>query len=407
MAGLLDLTDDPQTLGLLSLGLRLMSTPGRFGTALGQSGLGAIGDMQQARTAQEQRKSRAMQEQLMMQQLEAAKRQQAEQEAAKAKQAQDAALMRRLLNQPVESQFGGVGPGVPMRNTGVDPSTFLAQGGSMEALPQALMLNQALRPAAPKLTVSKPGDIARTETGEVAWQNPTPAEKPDMTPLAKLIAERDALPPGHPARPIYDARIAKETTHQPATSVTVNPEKAFAQAIGGVAAKNIEAGQDAAMAAQNTLGLVNNVRKAVKEGEVILGPGATVRQAGMRVGQLIGVGGNESADTLARTKAVEQGLAGLELEAAALMKGQGQITEAERKIIARAAAGKIEELTPQELDVALGAIERNAQRKIKAHQKMTQQIPATAAGSLAPLLEVPQPEANRVRRYNPATGKIE
>lgn len=71
MSGLLNLTDDPQTLGLLSLGLRLMSNPSRrFGAALGQSGLGAIGDIQQAQASQEQRKARALQEQLIRQQIE-------------------------------------------------------------------------------------------------------------------------------------------------------------------------------------------------------------------------------------------------------------------------------------------------------------------------------------------------
>ena len=61
MPGLLDLVDDPQQLGLLSLGLRLMSTPGKFGAALGQAGMGALGDVQQARQAMEARKLREQQ----------------------------------------------------------------------------------------------------------------------------------------------------------------------------------------------------------------------------------------------------------------------------------------------------------------------------------------------------------
>ena len=43
------LTDDPRQQGLLSLGLRLMSTPGKFGQAFGQAGLGAMGDMKAAK----------------------------------------------------------------------------------------------------------------------------------------------------------------------------------------------------------------------------------------------------------------------------------------------------------------------------------------------------------------------
>lgn len=68
MPGLLDLVDDPNQLGLLSLGLRLMSTPGKFGAALGQAGMGALGDVQQARSALEARKLR--EQQMRFQQLQ-------------------------------------------------------------------------------------------------------------------------------------------------------------------------------------------------------------------------------------------------------------------------------------------------------------------------------------------------
>lgn len=59
--GLLDVMDDPRSMGLLSLGLRLMSTPGKFGTALGQAGMGAMGDYQAAVQTAEQRKFREQQ----------------------------------------------------------------------------------------------------------------------------------------------------------------------------------------------------------------------------------------------------------------------------------------------------------------------------------------------------------
>ena len=55
---LLDLTDDPKTMGLLSLGLRLMSTPGKFGQAFGQAGMGALGDVQAVAQNLERKKQR-------------------------------------------------------------------------------------------------------------------------------------------------------------------------------------------------------------------------------------------------------------------------------------------------------------------------------------------------------------
>ena len=70
-SGLLGLSEDPQTMGLLSLGLRLMSSPDRrFSAALGKSGLGALSDVQQAQALQEQRRRQALQEASMKQQME-------------------------------------------------------------------------------------------------------------------------------------------------------------------------------------------------------------------------------------------------------------------------------------------------------------------------------------------------
>jgi hypothetical protein len=67
--GLLDMIDDPQQMGLLSLGLRLMSTPGKFGAALGQAGMGALGDVQTVRAAAEQKKQRELQQLLLQAQI--------------------------------------------------------------------------------------------------------------------------------------------------------------------------------------------------------------------------------------------------------------------------------------------------------------------------------------------------
>jgi hypothetical protein len=49
---------------------------------------------------------------------------------------------------------------------------------------------------------------------------PAMPDKDAGSPLAKLIAERDKFPPGHPARKVYDNAITKATTHQPGVSVS-------------------------------------------------------------------------------------------------------------------------------------------------------------------------------------------
>lgn len=101
MPGLLDLTDDPQQMGLLSLGLRLMSTPGKFGTALGQAGLGALGDLQQARSVLEARKLR--EQQMKFQQAQEQRAAAAEQRlAALAPLQQEAAVLQLRQAQEAE-----------------------------------------------------------------------------------------------------------------------------------------------------------------------------------------------------------------------------------------------------------------------------------------------------------------
>jgi len=50
---------------------------------------------------------------------------------------------------------------------------------------------------------------------------PDPAK---MSPVAQLMSEMNALPPGDPRRAIYQNAISKATTHQPGTTVTVQPD---------------------------------------------------------------------------------------------------------------------------------------------------------------------------------------
>lgn len=110
MPGLLDLVDDPQQLGLLSLGLRLMSTPGKFGTALGQAGMGAIGDMQQARQAMEARKLREQQGQMQTLQMLALKQQMEDAKRARER----AAALEQSRGSFLDSIDPNMGPAMPM-----------------------------------------------------------------------------------------------------------------------------------------------------------------------------------------------------------------------------------------------------------------------------------------------------
>jgi hypothetical protein len=409
MAGLLDFlnTGDPQrdaaiSRGLLTAGLQLMQSKGKFLPALSQGGMAGLGGYEHEVNRQLAAKRIGLQDQYLANQIDTQKRE---------------AELAKLPNQFYTSgqgvdATGGMDTDASNPNNIGSPSFDLP--GYIKALyskapVQALQLQQAVRKQGPTAhTVAADGKIVFTdESGRVVSEitNPKPTEEKltdDMREF-EFAQKRGEVPAG-----VTFTEWMRGNKKAGATNIAINPEKAFLQALGPIAAKTIEASHDAATAAQSSNATISNIRESLSKGNVILGPGSEVRRTGMRIGQILGVGGKGSAESLANTKAVEQGLAQIELDAAQLMKGQGQITEAERAIIRRAAAGDIQSLTVSELDVALKAIERNNTQKINTHNSRMKNLPQSS-GPLNPLLQAPPPPqaTPRVRRYNPETGLIE
>lgn len=66
--------------------------------------------------------------------------------------------------------------------------------------------------------MSVPAGGSVYQGGKIVATAPEKTQAPKASPLAELLAERDALPQGDPRRAVYDARIAKDTTHAPAAS---------------------------------------------------------------------------------------------------------------------------------------------------------------------------------------------
>jgi hypothetical protein len=93
-----------------------------------------------------------------------------------------------------------------------------------------------------------------------------------------------------------------------------------------------------------------------------------------RVGSTLGITGQTVQETLNRTTEALQGLASLELNAAQQMRGQGAITEGERALIARAAAGNLQQLTAGEVVSLLNALDKVSTRKIETHKRNVQRL---------------------------------
>jgi hypothetical protein len=194
-----------------------------------------------------------------------------------------------------------------------------------------------------------PASLAEaTRTGDISKLDPI--EKPTAgSPLSRLIAERNALPLGSPARAIYDDAIRKETTTAPGVSVTVGDKTAnkYADAIAeGVAKQDL----DAIAAGDSAIGQIESsyrVRDLLKQNP-ITGTGAQARlgfekalaTAGFTKGDRASVTENLSAELAKTTLAA--------VRTSGLGSGQG-FTDKDRQFLERAAAGQID-LTPANLN---------------------------------------------------------
>lgn len=183
MPGLLD---DPKNYGLLSLGLRLMSTPGKFGTALGQSGLGALGDMQTAAQLQERRQSLDSRQKMDAQQMQMMQLQYEQAQEAQRKQQAMQALAQQFARSPQQNAMAANG-GPTNAAAGAIPSTqpsFDFQGYSQALAgvdPMASMsMQQLLKKDDAPVMVPEGGSLF-TKTGK---------------PLAMGTPKADSVPSG-------------------------------------------------------------------------------------------------------------------------------------------------------------------------------------------------------------------
>ena len=200
MQGLLGPMDDPQSAGLLSLGLRLMSTPGNFGSALGSAGLGAMGDMQQARQMQQRNKQaeqQALMQKLQMEQILEQARRQKEADALRA-----AAEQRR--GSYLDSINPSAGPSMPM-----NPAAAMSAGLNASEIEQ-------LSPASAKPIIV--GDtVLDPRTFKPLYQAPQKAEKLPEALRALAAVYGEGSPEYQQAARQYASKL---TTHQPGVSVS-------------------------------------------------------------------------------------------------------------------------------------------------------------------------------------------
>lgn len=189
----------------------------------------------------------------------------------------------------------------------------------------------------------------------------------------------------------YEIRKAGAGAARMSNNISVNTEKSFLNEIAGGMGKQVDASLAQARGASDSLRTIGQLGDILNSGKVMAGPATKPAMLLTQLGSQLGLAGKDANETLQKTRAAMQQMAQLELDAAAQMKGQGQITENERDIIRRAASGDIS-MTLPELKTLTASLEKTARYRIERHNQNVQPLLANPnAAALAPFLTVPSP----------------
>jgi hypothetical protein len=160
----------------------------------------------------------------------------------------------------------------------------------------------------------------------------------------------------------------------------------FVAGVGGDISKTLSEMTAGARSANDTLKNIEQMLPALDK--AIVGPAADYRTAMLRIGQQLGIAGADANEQLANTRVVVQGLAQRELDEAAQMRGQGGLTEGERAILRRAAAGD-QTLSAAEIRQALSTAQRVARGRLATQQDYLQRAQKIQGfEQFAPMYEV-------------------
>jgi hypothetical protein len=198
--------------------------------------------------------------------------------------------------------------------------------------------------------------------------------------------------------------LAKKT---PGTNVTVKTGEGVAAQVGGML-------KDANIQAQGAniqIDAADRVISAVDTGKIIAGTFATPQLRLAQFGQVLGVTGKDTAETIANTRQAIRGFAELTLQGRKSMRGEGAITESEGKLAEKAFSGDIDSLTPAEIRQIANASKRVAEYSISEYNRKLDIIGRNP--DLKDVVEIyrvnpiqPMKQGN-IKRFNPATGKVE
>lgn len=239
-----------------------------------------------------------------------------------------------------------------------------------QGLPEILKMSQAAEEYGPPTPVVMNGKTVMVQYNKQGQPRiaqgvmPYEAQSPDIRAVEYIGGQTLAGtgPTGISQVGEYRKQIA------PTTKVDVKLPPGPSQFMAGVGTETARVLGELTAGARSANDTLINVEKMLPAlDKAILGPAADYRTAMLRIGQQLGVAGADANEQLANTRIVVQGLAQQELDAAAQMRGQGSLTEGERGILRRAAAGD-QTLSAAEIRQALASAQKTARYRLTAQE---------------------------------------
>ena len=214
-------------------------------------------------------------------------------------------------------------------------------------------------------------------------------EKPEKNAI-KVVVDKTS-PTGYSYQDLLSGQTYPNApAPKEGTTVNVNTDKKFLGSIADKLGEDIVATKQAAVEATKTITAAHQIKSAIEEGGIILGPTATLRTKGAQIAQMLKFTGDNA---VAQTRNAIQGVAKLALGARQSLKGQGQISDMETKLLQKAeSVDGLENLTLPELAIIADIAERGARLTIKRNQINKVKLSKYEGGSeMADFLTVEEP----------------
>jgi hypothetical protein len=181
------------------------------------------------------------------------------------------------------------------------------------------------------------------------------------TPAA--LQELEAYMAMSPEQKAAFEKLQKIKATNVTTTATSSPTgKSLSEPVG----KRVDASLAKAEGAAGLMENANMIQEALNTGKVIVGPMAGARTT---IAQLLNMAGADNQAQLQNSLSVAKGLAGLTLESRGELKGQGQVTDTETKLLERARSGDTT-LTLDELQQVVNVSQRLARRLWGNHENL-------------------------------------